>query len=250
MIDCSGLQLTFAKGTALEKTVLKGIDLRIETGAFVTIIGNNGAGKSTLMNVLSGDVLVDKGSIIIDCQDVTRHRTHKRAKRVSRVFQDPMLGTCASLTLEDNLALALKRGMSRGLRPALSSKKRALFRALLADLKIGLEDRLQDPMGLLSGGQRQAVSLLMATLQPSKVLLLDEHTAALDPKMAKVVLELTQRLVTEHNLTAVMITHSMSQALALGDRTLLMCDGEIIKDLSGAERSTLKPQDLLGFFEG
>ena len=250
MIKCTDLRVTFGQGTALENPVLKGIDLTVPTGEFVTIIGSNGAGKSTLMNVLSGDTRVDHGSIIIDGKDVTRQGTHKRAQCVSRVFQDPMLGTCASLTLEENLALALKRGMPRGVKPALSTKKRSLFKALLSDLKIGLEERLGDPMGLLSGGQRQAVSLLMATLQPSKVLLLDEHTAALDPKMAKLVLALTQRLVVEHNLTAIMITHSMSQALELGDRTLLMCSGKIIQDLSGDKRKKLKPQDLLGFFEG
>lgn len=248
MIQLKNLHLTFNQGTPLEVEVLRGINLKVEAGEFVTVIGSNGAGKSTLMNALAGDVLVDRGHIFIDNVDVTKQTTNKRAQYVSRVFQDPMLGTCASLTIEENLALAYDRGTCRGLSLALRGH-REFFKERLADLGIGLEKRLKDPMGALSGGQRQAVSLLMATLKPSKVLLLDEHTAALDPKMARVVMTLTEKLVAQEERAVFMITHSMTQALEHGTRTLLMHQGQIIKDLKGKERSKLQPMDLHGYFD-
>jgi len=248
MIHLKNLHLTFNHGTPLEVEVLRGIHLKVEAGEFVTVIGSNGAGKSTLMNVLSGDLRVDQGHILPDGIDITQQPTHKRAQYVSRVFQDPMLGTCASLTIEENLALAFDRGACRGVGLALKGH-RDYFKERLADLGIGLEKRLKDPMGALSGGQRQAVSLLMATLKPSKVLLLDEHTAALDPKMARVVMDLTERLVAQEERAVFMITHSMTQALDHGTRTLLMHQGQIIKDLTGKERSKLQPMDLHGFFD-
>lgn len=249
MIELENLHVVFAEGTPLEKHVLRGVNLRIETHEFVSVIGGNGAGKSTLLNAIAGDIPIRHGRVTIDDKDVTAHPTEKRAKDVGRVFQDPMLGTCATLTIEENLALALGRGRFRTFAFALNRTRREHFRMLLADLGLGLENRLKDPMGALSGGQRQAVSLLMTTLRPSKVLLLDEHTAALDPKMAKVILALTDRLVREYRLTAIMITHSMTQALAHGNRTLLLQHGQIVKDLHGPERRELKAQDLLAFFE-
>lgn len=249
MIRLEDIHVTFNRGTPLENEVLKGINLTVETGSFTTIIGGNGAGKSTLMNILAGDIRADSGKIFLDEVDVTRQKTESRAKYVSRVFQDPMLGTCATLSIEENLAMAYTRGKKRSLGLALSNKQRVLFKDLLAHLGIGLENRLKDPMGALSGGQRQAVSLLMATMQPSKVLLLDEHTAALDPKMARLVLKLTDQLVNEHKLTALMITHSMVQALDHGDRTIVMHQGQIVKDMVGEERSAMEPSDLLAMFD-
>lgn len=249
MIELENLHVVFGQGTPLEKHVLRGVDLRLDTHEFVTVIGGNGAGKSTLLNAIAGDIPVAHGHIRIDGKDVTQHSTQRRAKEVSRVFQDPMLGTCATLTIEENLALAMGRGRKRSFSFGLNRKRRDHFRTLLADLGLGLENRLRDPMGALSGGQRQAISLLMTTLRPSKVLLLDEHTAALDPKMAKVILALTERLVREYRLTALMITHSMTQALAHGNRTLLLQHGSIVQDLHGDERRGLKAQDLLAFFE-
>ena len=249
MIDLKNIHVTFNPRTPLEIHVLKGLNLVIETGEFVTVIGGNGAGKSTLMNIISGDVAVDRGSIRLDGCDVTNQSTVSRSTFVSRVFQDPMLGTCASLTIEENLAIGMRRGLSRPCTLALDAKNKKYFHDVLGDLGIGLEKRMQDPMGSLSGGQRQAVSLLMATLRPSKILLLDEHTAALDPKMARVVMNLTQRLITEHKLTAMMITHSMAHALEYGNRTILMYHGTIAKDLHGNERQQLDTKALLTFFD-
>ncbi len=247
MIALKNIQVYFNRRTPLENHALKDCSLSIATGEFVTVIGGNGAGKSTLLNLLAGDVLANHGRVELDGINVSRLGALQRSCFVSRVFQDPLLGSCAGLSIEENLALASKRGESRGLGLALSAQQRDVFRELLADLKIGLEHRLQDPMGALSGGQRQAVSLVMATLRPSKILLLDEHTAALDPKMAKLILGLTQRLVSERQLTALMITHSMIHALEYGDRTLLMREGRIERDLKGADRKNLKAQDLLEF---
>lgn len=249
MIELNNICVTFNKGTALEHPALKGLSLKIKEGEFVTLIGGNGAGKSTLMKVLSGETSPDSGSILIDNQDVTKLIVSKRAGLVSHVFQDPMKGSCADLTIEENLALANRRGRSRGLKLAINKELREEFRDLIANLGIGLEDRLGDPMGSLSGGQRQAVSLLMATLQPSKILLLDEHTAALDPKMAKKVLELTVKIVGDQKLTAIMITHSMTQALEYGTRTILMKEGGIEKDMKGKTREAMQPEDLLTMFE-
>jgi putative ABC transport system ATP-binding protein len=248
MIELNNISVTFAKDTPLEHRVFTHLDLKIETGQFVTVIGGNGAGKSTLMNVISGDVPVDKGKILLDGNNVTRWLPHQRAALISRVFQDPLLGSYGDLSIEENLSLAHSRGSARSFKPALNKKLREKFKAILADIGIGLENRLQDRMGQLSGGQRQAVSLLMATLLPAKILLLDEHTAALDPKMEKLILKLTQRLIDEHQLTALMITHCMQQALEYGSRTLIMYQGKIVRDLTGDARSRLQPSELVPFF--
>jgi putative ABC transport system ATP-binding protein len=248
MITLNNISVTFGKGTPLETTVFEDFNLKINLGEFVTLIGGNGAGKSTLMNLISGDVLSDSGSVILDNIAVTKWPTHKRAQLISRVFQDPLLGSYADLTIEENLSLAFSRGKSRTLTMALRSSLREQFRERLSHMALNLENRLTDKMGLLSGGQRQAVSLVMATLRPSKILLLDEHTAALDPKMEGLILELTQRLIQEQKLTALMITHSMSQALAFGTRTLMMHHGKIVHDLNARERDQLQAKDLVGFF--
>ncbi len=248
MITLNNISVTFGKGTPLETRVFKDFHLEIKPGEFVTVIGGNGAGKSTLMNLISGDIISDTGSIVLDNISVTKWLTHERAKLISRVFQDPLLGSYADLTIEENLSLAASRGKRRTLKMALRPNIREQFRERLSHIGLNLENRLTDKMGLLSGGQRQAVSLVMATIRPSKILLLDEHTAALDPKMEKLILELTQRLIQEKELTALMITHCMSQALEFGTRTLVMHHGKIARDLSGTERNHLKAEDLIGFF--
>lgn len=249
MIKLKDIWVVFNRGSPLEQPALRGIDLQISEGEFVVIIGGNGAGKSTLMNVLSGNIDVDQGTILIDKENVTKLKAENRAPYVSRVFQNPMLGTCGNLSIEENLALACSRGYSRGLKSALTPSIRDTFRESLKRLGIGLEDRMADPMSLLSGGQRQAVSLLMATMQPSKILLLDEHTAALDPKMAKKVLALTKQLIAEHNLTTLMITHSLHQALELGERTIVMNHGKIEKEFTLQDRKSMTPVDLMALFE-
>lgn len=248
MIKLQNINVTFNPETPLVHQVFKDFNLQIDTGEFVTVIGGNGAGKSTLMNVISGEVSVDTGNIILDEKNVTSALPFQRAGVISRVFQDPLLGTFADLTIEENLSLAYCRGKTRKLLPALNSKLRELFKDRLADIGIGLEKRLKDKMGLLSGGQRQAVSLVMATLQPSKILLLDEHTAALDPKMERLILGLTRKLIEEQHLTALMITHCMQQALEFGSRTLVMYQGNIVRDLSAFEREKLEPSELLPYF--
>lgn len=249
MMTANDLRLTFNAGTPIENPALRGLSLHIDDGEFVTVIGTNGAGKSTFLNTVSGALRPDTGSIIINGTDVTKKPTHKRSHWVARVFQDPMAGTCEALTIEENMALAYKRGGVRGLLPALNNKNRELFREKLAILNLGLENRLTDRMGLLSGGQRQAVSLLMASLQPSKILLLDEHTAALDPKTASFVLELTDKIVGEGKLTTLMVTHSMAQALTHGTRTIMLHRGQVVLDVSGDERRGMNVQDLLDMFE-
>ncbi|AHN27102.1 ABC transporter ATP-binding protein [Gilliamella apicola] len=249
MIKVGELQLTFNQGTPIENHVLRGLNLNISEGEFVTIIGSNGAGKSSLLNVISGDLLSDSGSVIINRKNVTRWPAWKRAGLVARVFQDPMVGTCENLTIEENLAIAYNRGHSFTLSPALNRKLRTIFKEKLATLNLGLENRLSDMMGLLSGGQRQAVSLLMSTLQPSKILLLDEHTAALDPKTAQFVLELTDQIVSKNHLTTMMVTHSMKQALEYGNRTVMLHQGQVVLDVSGEERTKLTVNDLLAMFE-
>ena len=248
MIQIDNLHVWFGRGTPLENHALRGVSLEIPQGQFITVIGSNGAGKSTLLNALAGEITVSDGFIRIDGADITHLPPHKRALRVARVFQDPMAGTCENLTIEENLALAVRRGRTRSLRPALRKADIGLFRERLAGLNLGLENRLKDRMGLLSGGQRQAVSLLMATLVPSDVLLLDEHTAALDPKTAAFVIELTRRIVEEQKLTAMMVTHSMRQALDVGDRTLMLHGGQIAFDVSGDKREGLDVPDLLALF--
>jgi len=249
MIKVEQLQLTFNAGTPIKNHVLRGLDLNIKEGEFVTIIGSNGAGKSSLLNVISGDLIADSGYIIINDKDVSRLPAWKRAGMVARVFQDPMIGTCENLTIEENLALAYNRGERQRLKPALNHHIRDLFREKLTVLNLGLENRLSDMMGLLSGGQRQAVSLLMSTLQSSKILLLDEHTAALDPKTAQFVLELTARMVDESKLTTMMVTHSMKQALEYGTRTVMLHQGKVVLNVSGDERKNMTVTDLLNMFE-
>ncbi|WP_027133931.1 ABC transporter ATP-binding protein [Geminicoccus roseus] len=248
MIRLENIELTFSAGTPLETRALRGVSLSIEAGRFVTVIGSNGAGKSTLLGVLAGDVVPDAGSIVIDGRDVTRLPAHRRAELVARVFQDPKAGTCEGLTIEENMALGIARGSVRGLRPALDGERRRRFRDSLAELGLGLEDRLGDPVGLLSGGQRQAVSLLMAALAPMKILLLDEHTAALDPRTAELVLDLTQKIVERHRLTALMVTHSMRQALDHGSRTVMLHEGKVAFDVADEARAGLDVPDLLALF--
>jgi putative ABC transport system ATP-binding protein len=248
MIEVEGLCVTFARRTVLETRALADVDLAVPAGQFVTVIGSNGAGKSTLLNALTGDVRPERGRIAVDGQDVTGWPAPARARLMARVFQDPLAGSCEALSIEENLALAAARGRVRGLRPALDRELRAGLRARLARLGLGLEHRLGDRMGLLSGGQRQAVSLLMATLAPMKVLLLDEHTAALDPKTADFVLELTREIVAEQRLTTLMVTHSMRQALDCGSRTIMLHEGRICFDVAGERRAGLDVPDLVALF--
>ncbi|MGV8840189.1 MAG: ABC transporter ATP-binding protein [Bauldia sp.] len=249
MIRVSGLEVTFNRGTPLEKRAIQGIDLTLEKGEFVCVIGSNGAGKSTLLSAIAGDVLPTAGKIEIDGIDVSRWPTAKRARLVSRVFQDPLAGSCADLTIEENLALAASRGQRRTLGHAITHARRAAFRDRVAELCLGLENRLKDRMGLLSGGQRQAVSLVMASLAPSSVLLLDEHTAALDPGMAAFVIGVTNQVVVDSRLTTLMVTHSMSQALQVGTRTVMLHEGKVLLDVRGEERSKLTVEDLVARFQ-
>ena len=249
MLKATDLHLTFNPGTPIETRALQGMSLQIPAGQFGTVIGTNGAGKSTFLNAISGDQTVDRGSILINDINVTHMPVWERAKQVARVFQDPMAGTCEDLTIEENMSLAEQRGQRRGLSRAVKASLREGFREHLATLGLGLENRLQDRIGLLSGGQRQAVSLLMAALRPSEILLLDEHTAALDPRTADFVLQLTQRIVKEKNLTTMMVTHSMRQALDVGDRTIMLHQGQVVLDVGGEEREGLDVTDLLAMFE-
>ena len=248
MIELERVEVTFHPGTVLETRALRGVDLKIPQGQFVTVIGSNGAGKSTLLNVLAGTARATAGQIAIAGADVTAQGAAERARLLARVFQDPLGGTCGDLTIEENLALAEARGRSRGLGLAVTVPARGRWRDRLASLGLGLEGRLGDRMGLLSGGQRQAVALLMATMAPSKILLLDEHTAALDPRTAEFVLDLTRRLVDELRLTTLMVTHSMHQALSLGDRLLMLHEGRICLDVAGEGKARLKVEDLLAEF--
>ena len=249
MLNAKDLHITFNPGTPIETRALRGLSMHIPAGQFVTVIGSNGAGKSTFLNAVSGDTSVDTGSIVINGQDVTRQPVWERAKQVARVFQDPMAGTCEDLTIEENMALAHARGERRGLGKAVKASMREDFRARLATLGLGLENRLTDRIGLLSGGQRQAVSLLMAALQPSRILLLDEHTAALDPRTADFVLKQTVRIVEESQLTTMMVTHSMRQALDVGERTIMLHQGQVVLDVAGEERRGMQVEDLLHMFE-
>ncbi|WP_027017232.1 ABC transporter ATP-binding protein [Comamonas composti] len=249
MLNAQKLELTFNPGTPIETRALRGLSLAIPDGQFVTVIGSNGAGKSTFLNCVSGDQSVDKGQIEIAGQDMTRLPVWSRARQVARVFQDPMAGTCEDLSIEENMALAHERGNFRSLSKAVKASNRELYRERLATLGLGLENRLTDRIGLLSGGQRQAVSLLMAALQPSRILLLDEHTAALDPRTADFVLQLTARIVAEAGLTTMMVTHSMRQALDVGERTVMLHQGQVVLDVSGTERASMDVPDLLHMFE-
>lgn len=249
MLEIKNIHITFNHNTPIETKALRGASLTINEGQFVSVIGSNGAGKSTLLNAVAGEARVDRGQILINNKDVTRLAVWDRAKDVARVFQDPMAGTCEDLSIEENLALAYSRGHKRGFRSAIKAEIREFFKERLAILDLGLERRLGDRIGLLSGGQRQAVSLLMATLQPSKILLLDEHTAALDPRIAKFILELTEKIVQEQGLTTMMVTHSMKQALEHGERTIMLHQGKVVLDVSGEERKQMTVTDLLQMFE-
>ena len=248
MLEIIDIHKTFNAGTINEKRALQGVSLHLKPGDFVTVIGGNGAGKSTLMNSVSGAYPVDEGKILIDGVDVTHLPEHKRAQYIGRVFQDPMMGTAATMQIEENLALAARRGKIRTLRTGITKKERALYKEQLATLGLGLEDRMTAKVGLLSGGQRQALTLLMATLQKPKLLLLDEHTAALDPKTAAKVLETTQRIVERDNLTTLMITHNMRDAITYGNRLIMMYDGRIVVDVSGEEKKKLTVEQLLALF--
>ncbi|MBM6925985.1 ABC transporter ATP-binding protein [Pseudoflavonifractor phocaeensis] len=248
MLEVRELYKTFNPGTINEKRAMNGLSLTLEDGDFVTVIGGNGAGKSTLLNLVAGVFPPDSGTISIDGQDVTRLPEHKRAKYIGRVFQDPMMGTAATMGIEENLALAYRRGKNRGLRYGITHAERKLYREKLAILGLGLEDRMTSKVGLLSGGQRQALTLLMATLQKPKLLLLDEHTAALDPKTAAKVLETTETIVQRDRLTTLMITHNMRDAIAHGNRLIMMDSGRIVADIRGEEKKNLTVQDLLDKF--
>jgi len=248
MLQIENLHLTFNPGTPIENHALRGVSLHLRAGDYVTVIGGNGAGKSTLLSSVAGTFPPGAGHIAIDGQDVTHLPEHKRAPYLGRVFQDPMLGTVANMNIEENLALAYRRGKRRGLRWYISSKERKLYRERLATLELGLENRLADKAGLLSGGQRQALTLLMATLKQPKLLLLDEHTAALDPKTAPKVLEIGDRIIAEHGLTTMMVTHNMRDAIRHGNRLIMMNLGRIVLDISGEEKQQLTVEGLIARF--
>lgn len=249
MLQIEHVSKTFNKGTINEKVALKDLNLKLEDGDFCTVIGGNGAGKSTMLNMVAGVYPVDSGRIVIDGVDVTGQPDYKRAGFLGRVFQDPMMGTAADMELQENLAMAYRRGKKRGLRWGITAKEKKLYREQLASLGLGLEDRMTTKVGLLSGGQRQAVTLLMATLQHPHVLLLDEHTAALDPKTAAKVLQLTEEIVASDNLTTMMVTHNMKDAIKLGNRLVMMNEGHIIYDVRDEEKKALEVSDLLAKFE-
>ncbi|MBO5034336.1 MAG: ABC transporter ATP-binding protein [Oscillospiraceae bacterium] len=248
MLNVINISKTFNPGTVNEKTALNGVSLHLNDGDFVTVIGGNGAGKSTLLNAVAGTWPVDQGSISIGGVDVTKLPEHKRAKYIGRVFQDPMMGTAATMQIEENLALAARRGDRRTLRPGITRDEREQYRELLKILDLGLEDRLTSKVGLLSGGQRQALTLLMATLRKPQLLLLDEHTAALDPKTAAKVLEATERIVTKDHLTTLMITHNMKDAIVHGNRLIMMYEGRIALDIAGEDKKRLTVEQLLAKF--
>ena len=248
MLKIENVRKVFNAGTVNEKVALNGLNLHLKPGEFVTVIGGNGAGKSTMLNSVAGVFPVDAGKIIIDGVDVTKLPEYKRAKFIGRVFQDPMMGTAATMQIEENLALAQRRGKPRTLRSGITRQEREEYREKLKILELGLEDRLTAKVGLLSGGQRQALTLLMATLQEPKLLLLDEHTAALDPKTAAKVLDATQRIVERSGLTTMMITHNMRDAIAYGNRLVMMYDGHIVVDVSGEEKEHLTVEQLLNLF--
>ena len=248
MLEIKNIHKTFNEGTINEKKVFEGLSLTLNDGDFVTVIGGNGAGKSTMLNVISGAYSVDDGNVIIDGVDVTKLPEYKRAKYIGRVFQDPRLGTASDMWVEENMSIADSRGHNRGIRWAIRGKDREKYRELLSQLDLGLENRLTTKMGLLSGGQRQAITLLMAAMKKPKLLLLDEHTAALDPKTAAKVLEITNKVVNENKLTTLMITHNMHDAIAYGNRIIMMHNGNIILDISGEEKKNLTVEQLLAMF--
>jgi putative tryptophan/tyrosine transport system ATP-binding protein len=249
MLSMTNIYKTFNPDTVNEKTVLKGLNLELKDGEFVTVIGGNGAGKSTMLNMIAGVHFPDEGTILLDQEDITKLPEHLRAKHLGRVFQDPMMGTAANMEIEENLALAYRRGRKRGLGWGIRKEEKELYIEKLRTLDLGLESRLTTKVGLLSGGQRQALTLLMATLQQPKLLLLDEHTAALDPKTASKVLELSEQIITQNTLTALMVTHNMKNAIQYGNRLIMMYEGQIIFDVSGEEKKKLHVSDLLEKFE-
>ena len=249
MLEIQNIHKTFNPGTINEKVALNGVNLNLNPGDFVTIIGGNGAGKSTTLNAIAGVWSVDEGKIIIDGVDITKLSEHKRALYLGRVFQDPMTGTAATMSIEENMAIAARRGERRGLGWGITKKERERYKEALKELDLGLEDRLSSKVGLLSGGQRQAITLLMASLKKPKLLLLDEHTVALDPKTAAKVLAISDKIIQEHQLTAMMVTHNMKDAIAHGNRLIMMHEGKIIYDVSGEEKKNLKVADLLAKFE-
>ena len=248
MLKIMNVRKVFNAGTVNEKVALNGLNLELKEGDFVTVIGGNGAGKSTMLNAVAGAYTVDEGRILIGGEDVTNLPEHKRAKFIGRVFQDPMMGTAATMQIEENLALAARRGKPRLLRPGITKQDRQFYKEQLKILDLGLEERMTAKVGLLSGGQRQALTLLMATLQQPKLLLLDEHTAALDPKTAAKVLEATERIVKKSNLTTLMITHNMRDAITYGNRLIMMYDGHVVVDVSGEEKKKLTVEQLLKLF--
>ena len=248
MLKLESISKTFNAGTVNEKKALRGVSLHLAPGDYVTVIGSNGAGKSTMLNAVAGVWPVDEGRILLDGEDVTAMPEHKRASHIGRVFQDPMMGTAANMWVEENLDLAILRGEKRGLRWAVTRQDREYFREQLKTLGLGLEDRMTTKVGMLSGGQRQALTLLMASMKKPKLLLLDEHTAALDPATAAKVLEITDRIVEEHALTTLMITHNMKDAIRHGNRLIMMNQGQIILDISGEEKQHLTKQDLMEMF--
>lgn len=249
MLKIDNIKKTFNPGTINEKVALNGVNLSLEEGDFVTVIGGNGAGKSTTLNAIAGVWPVDSGKIYIGGDDVTRLSEYKRAKYLGRVFQDPMTGTATTMSIEENMAIAARRGQSRGLSWGITKKERDIYREMLATLDLGLEDRLSSKVGLLSGGQRQAITLLMASIQKPRLLLLDEHTAALDPKTAAKVLEISDKIIADHHLTAMMVTHNMKDAIAMGNRLIMMNAGRIVVDVRGEEKKKLTREDLMQLFE-
>ena len=249
MLKLDNIHKTFNPGTINEKIALNGVNLTLNEGDFVTVIGGNGAGKSTTLNAIAGVWPIDSGKIYIGGDDVTKLSEHKRAKYLGRVFQDPMTGTATTMSIEENMAIAARRGEKRGLSWGITHQERDTYREMLKALDLGLEDRLSSKVGLLSGGQRQAITLLMASLKKPKLLLLDEHTAALDPKTAAKVLAISDKIIQEHQLTAMMVTHNMKDAIAHGNRLIMMHEGKIIYDVAGEEKKNLKVADLLAKFE-
>ena len=248
MLEITNAVKVFAPSTPNEMKALNGLNLKLEDGEFVTIIGSNGAGKSTLFNAICGNFWLDSGMILLDGENITFKSEHKRAKVIGRIFQDPMKGTAPNLTIEENLALAYSRSKHAGLRSAVTKKERKMFKEALAGFSMGLEERMDTKVGLLSGGQRQVVTLLMATLVPPKLLLLDEHTAALDPATADKVMDITKRIISENNLTTLMITHNVTQALETGTRTIMLDRGNIIFDISENERKNMTVDDLMDMY--
>jgi len=248
MIELAEVKKTFSRGTVDEKVAINGITLHIRDGDFVTIIGSNGAGKTTALNLISGTYFPDGGNIVIDGVDVTNIPEHRRAKFLGRIFQDPLMGTAASMSIEENLAIADLRGKRRGLGWGVKKARRGHYRDILKMLDLGLEDRMKDMVSLLSGGQRQSLTLLMVTLSIPKLLLLDEHTAALDPKTAQRVMELTEKIIKENNLTTVMVTHNMQQAIQYGNRMIMLHEGRIQFDIEGEEKNNLTVEDVVKKF--